>query len=153
MIVDKVSNMKQYAGVIKYVDEIMAFTKKVETENVENGRYDLDGDNLYALVQRYPSKAMEGCRLEAHKVYADLQVVVSGQEKIYYDEISNQTIETDFKEGKDICFFQPGCGKGAITFTDGFFAYLAPQDAHMPGMRVDEAKADDVVKIVFKIKL
>ncbi|MCR5717018.1 MAG: YhcH/YjgK/YiaL family protein [Lachnospiraceae bacterium] len=153
MIVDKVSNMKQYAGVIKYTDEIMAFTKKVMSENVENGRYDLIGDDLYALVQRYPSKALASARLEAHKVYADLQVVVSGREKIYYDEIGDQTLEDDFKEGKDICFFHAGTGKGAITFTDGFFAYLAPQDAHMPGMQVEDGKPEDVVKIVFKIKL
>ena len=43
----------------------------------------LDGDGLFALVQRYTTKTLEPGRREAHEVFADVQYVMTGCERIF----------------------------------------------------------------------
>ncbi len=46
------------------------------------GRHDLDGDDLFALVQEYTTRAADECVWEAHRRYIDVQFVVTGAERM-----------------------------------------------------------------------
>lgn len=150
MIADKLSNMALYPELAEYADEIISFAKKME-EGIEAGRYELRGSDLFALVQRYESKEKANCRMESHKLYADLQYVYSGREIIYYDTVDELTVSEDLTPAKDNIFYAAKPDKCGIMLTSGMFGYYAPQDGHMPGIRVDGPEA--VEKIVFKIRL
>ena len=77
MIADKITNLKLYGDIVP-AEEILAFVEKVEKEKLPTGRYELDGDNLFALVQEYESKPKAEARMESHRLYTDLQYVISG---------------------------------------------------------------------------
>ena len=70
MIADKLSNLSKYPQLAKYETEILNFLEKMK-ENIPDGRYDLLGDELFALVQRFETKPQEGARMESNKLYAD----------------------------------------------------------------------------------
>ena len=75
MIVDNISRLDKYNLSKEVVEKILAFVDKANNEELELGRYDLDGDNLFALVQSYKGKEHSEGKWETHKKYADLQYV------------------------------------------------------------------------------
>ena len=77
MITDKLVNLKKYPEFAAYAEDMIAFAERVEKENLEDGRYELQGENLFALLQTYVTKNVEEARMETHKIYNDLQYVVS----------------------------------------------------------------------------
>ena len=52
MIADKIENLSAYPQLAVYEADIMGFLDKMKRENLPDGRYDLRGDELFALVQR-----------------------------------------------------------------------------------------------------
>lgn len=71
MIVDKITNITKYSGFKPYAESILDFIKRDEQENLEDGRYELDGDSVFALVQSYHTKDISEGLIEAHQLYAD----------------------------------------------------------------------------------
>lgn len=150
MIADKLSNLKTYPELSGYEADILAFLEKMK-QNIPDGRYDLRGDELFALVQRYETKPLEGAKMESHKRYADLQYIYSGKEWIYVDFADELTVCDDRTPAADILFYEVRPNKGGNLLSSGMFGYYGPQDAHMPCIMVDGP--EKVEKVVFKIRV
>lgn len=151
MIVDKIENIDRYPQLREIASQITTFVKNMEEQNLENGKYALQGDCLYAIVQRYTTKEKTEARLESHRKYADLQYIHRGEETIFYDSVDDLEIEEDYNPEKDIAFYKAKADKGGIRLKEGMFGYYEPQDAHMPC--ISSAEKCQVIKIVFKILL
>lgn len=155
MIIDMLKNLCNYPQFTKYTDTITEFVKRVET-GLPDGRYDLDGNKLFALVQHYTTKPASEGRFEAHEKYADLQYIVSGREYIYSDYTDNLEIEEDCRPNSDIFFLKSANASDSSCMAEyscslirsGTFGYYAPSDAHMPGIQVGAESTN--CKIVFK---
>lgn len=150
MITDKITNIKNYPAIEK-ADAILTFIKKAEEEHLEDGRYELDGENLFALVQSYQSRPLEEGFMESHVLYTDLQYVVSGEECIYWNPIDELTVKEDKRPVADAIFYHIENPVNATVLKSGMFGYYMPTDGHMPSIAVGEPAA--VKKIVFKIKV
>ena len=66
--------------------------------NSEEKRYEL-GNGIYAVIESYSSKPLSEGRIEAHKKYLDIQMVLSGSEKIGWHKpqkagINNKRLRT-----------------------------------------------------------
>lgn len=150
MITDKLINLKKYPEFAVYADDMLAFVERVEKENLEDGRYELQGENLFALLQSYETKKYEDTRMETHKVYNDLQYVVSGEEYIYWSPIDELTVEEDRTPDADLVFYKSEPAKGSNLLTAGMFGAYFPWDGHRPSAAAGESAP--VRKIVFKFK-
>lgn len=150
MITDKLTNVRQYEGTIAYVDEMLAFAERVQAEQLPEGRYDLDGDKLFALVQGYQTKLPEEGRMESHKLYNDLQYIMAGEECIEWEPVEGLEVEEDRTPASDTIFYKKKEFAGKTVLKAGMFGFYLPCDGHMPGIAVGEQA--DVKKIVFKIK-
>jgi YhcH/YjgK/YiaL family protein len=149
MIADSIKNLNLYSSFVPAA-EILAFVEKVEKEHLAPGRYDLDGDNLFALVQEYVSKPKAEARMESHDLYTDLQYVISGEECIGWEPVENLTVEEDRTPDADVIFYETIEPMGANVLKAGMFGIYLPTDGHMPGVAVNECVP--VHKIVFKIR-
>lgn len=149
MIADKITNLKLYSDVVP-AEEILAFVEKAEKEQLPPGRYDLDGENLFALVQEYMSKPKAEARMESHNLYTDLQYVISGVECIGWEPVENLKVEEDRTPAADVIFYENNEPMGANVLKAGMFGIYLPTDGHMPGVAVGESVP--VQKIVFKIR-
>jgi hypothetical protein len=95
MIFDTLKNIDNYKGLGR-VYTALEFLAKTDFNTMELGRYELDGDNIFYMVQSYdtdPEKTIS----EAHKKYIDIQFMVKGEELIGvaqmgYDENTQFTI-------------------------------------------------------------
>ena len=153
MIVDHIKNLERYPQLEKYAAPILEFIEKCRREPLPEGRFDLLPDQeLFAAAQCYETKPKEQGRMESHKKYADLQYILSGRERIYYDLTEELTVEEDGTPEKDVIFYEQRPDKGGILLTAGMFGYYEPQDAHAPGIWGGDG-TEKTEKIVFKIRV
>jgi YhcH/YjgK/YiaL family protein len=146
MILDRIENAHLYFAVHKRFQQAFEYIAKIDIHTIPVGRHEIDGANLYALVQEYDTKLKEQAKWEAHRRYIDLQYVVQGAEGFGYANIHHLQ-QGEYEAAKD---FLPLHGEGDfITVKSGSFILLMPEDAHMPGMAVGEPVP--VRKIVLKI--
>lgn len=148
MITDYADKLRLYENLQEYADMILAFIEKQEKENLPAGRYDLE-KGVFASVQSYTTRVLEGAQMESHKKYCDLQYFIEGKEKIYWASLRKLTVENDMTPENDAILYVSGPWQGYTVFEPGMFGFYAPEDGHMPGIAADEPSA--VKKIVFKI--
>ena len=90
MIVDKTDNLKQYTHLGSKFQKAFTFITDPELMLLDNGKYEIDGDNVYALVSEYKTKNEIDGKFEAHKKYIDIQFVAKGTELIGYAPFKEQ---------------------------------------------------------------
>jgi biofilm protein TabA len=116
-----------------------------------DGRYELDGDDLFALVQRYHTAPGAEKRFESHRRYADIQFVAAGRERILHAPVEGLREDTPYDEAADVRFFRDPPASSSLLLAAGDFAVLFPEDAHKPGCMAGGREA--VLKVVVKVKL
>lgn len=149
MITDHISNASLYFGLGERIQTALKYLSETDFSKVEAGKYILDSDNIYAMVQEYSTKPLEVCAMEAHKKYIDVQFMAEGEEYIGYEPFSNQEISVQYDEPNDYSLFYSN--PNLIKYTKGMFAILYPQDLHMP--RVLSVNSLPVRKVVIKVKV
>jgi YhcH/YjgK/YiaL family protein len=148
MIFDNISNARLYTGVSPKIQRALEYLQQTDLAALAVGRYELDGKNLFVLIQEYSSKLPEQGKWEAHRRYIDLQYIVQGSEKMGYAPISRLQQGT-YDPVKD---FLPLSGDGVyVTMQGGDFMLLWPDDGHKPGMAIEAPAA--VKKAVVKISI
>ena len=105
MIIDALANMELYQDFNEKIYKGLTFLKETDVAALPAGRYDIDGDNIYAFVQEYETKPLDQCRWEAHYKYTDIQYVVQGGEKMGYTNIAG-TSKTEDRPGDDVYFLE-----------------------------------------------
>lgn len=146
MIADHIANAERYAVLGPLFKQAFDFLRNQNLDALADGRHDLAGDSLFALVQGYGTKPQSEGFWEAHRRYIDLQFIVRGVERIGYAPLHRMTLDSH-DESRDLSVLH---GDGDfLTLTEGCFMLLWPEDAHMPGLQADRSGL--VRKIVFKI--
>jgi YhcH/YjgK/YiaL family protein len=146
MICDTIDNLRKYAGVDPRFNAIADFVERNDLAAIADGSYEVC-DGVKANISTYEPGS--GGDFEAHREYHDLQYAITGGEAI-------EVIPTRFgAESKgytpDIEFFPVRkCECTSIALEAGYFAFLAPEDAHRPCIRLHDGK---IKKAVFKIKI
>lgn len=148
MIFDTLDHSMHYAGLGDRLRTALKFLQDTDLSALPVGRTEIDGDNLFALVQEYATKLQEQGMWEAHRHYIDIQYVQRGQERMGFASLATMNLG-EYVPEKD---FLPMSGLG--NFVDvfaGSFVVFFPQDGHMPGLCVDAP--EPVRKVVLKVAL
>lgn len=146
MIIDKIQNSLLYENLHPGFAKAFDFIRKTDFSKLVDGKYEIDGKNIFAMVQEYKTKDI--AKLEGHRKYIDIQFLHSGVEQIAYANLENQIIISDDEE-KDLAFYE---GEGSfIKLESQMFAIFFPQDLHMPGIKI--TNANKVKKIVIKVRV
>jgi len=147
MIIDVLEHKARYARLspllAKGLDAIHEYAGRPP------GRYEIDGDRLFLMVQEYRTKEPADSLWEAHHEYIDVHCVLSGGERIGYaaDAAAFETV-SPYDSAKDAELF---AGNGdLVTCAAGTFAVFFPHEPHMPGVAVDAPS--DTRKVVVKVK-
>jgi YhcH/YjgK/YiaL family protein len=79
MILDTLAQWRTYAALSPRLAKGFAFLETV-SPTAALGRHEIDGDDVFALVQRYTTKPIEERVFESHRKYIDIQYVLQGRE-------------------------------------------------------------------------
>jgi YhcH/YjgK/YiaL family protein len=148
MVIDQLKNASFYSGLHTGLNTAFHYLQNTDLARIEPGKYEIEGSNVYALVQEYETKPKEKGRWEAHRRYMDVQYVFKGAERIGYANLE-QLKAVEYDEAKD---FLALTGDGDFFgVRAGTFVILAPQDGHMPGIAVGGPQP--VKKVVVKVRM
>ncbi len=144
---------RRYAALHPLLAEVFeAMALHADRWLAEEGRYDLRGEELFALVGEHPLKPAEAARLEVHDRYIDLQWVLRGEERYgWASRTACRAPQGAFDTERDILFFSDR-PESVVTARAGEFLIFFPEDAHAPLINPAPGEEASVRKVIFKIK-
>lgn len=151
MIVDNLKNCGLYCGVNKKFQKAFDFLKKATEEKLPNGRYEIDGDKLFAVIQEYMSRPEEECSFEGHRKYIDIQYITKECEVIDVVDIFGAKEICAYNSEKDVAFFENTAAPSACVIKAGEYGIFFPHDIHRPGQGLDVKNPVNIKKIVVKV--
>ena len=130
MIIDRIENRARYHKLGPGIGAALEYLAQTDFAGLAPGRYDIDGDSVYALVQHYETRPREKGLWEAHRRYIDVQYVAAGIETMGYAPLDSMAVSQAYAPEKDCVLFS---GNGDfMTVRAGTFVVFFPQDVHMP---------------------
>lgn len=146
MVLDRLANAPLYRGLGTRLQEALEYLRTTDLTATAPGTYELRGRDVYAIVAEYTTKPRASASWEAHRKYIDVQYVVRGTELLGYANTGRLSAGA-YNEEKE---YLPLEGEGEfLTLSEGSFAILWPEDAHMPG--VAAGTPAPVKKVVVKV--
>ncbi|ABZ75180.1 conserved hypothetical protein [Shewanella halifaxensis HAW-EB4] len=152
MIVDTLANRQIYTAINPRIAKALEHLATTDFSQLEVGRYELEGKDLFVIVNDYQTKPKELEPFEVHQQYIDVQYVVSGEEEFGYLPLANQIPSKAYNSEHDYANFDYESNKDDAAFIPlkaGMFALFFPDDIHMPGTG---ANASQVRKVVIKVR-
>lgn len=148
MVFDHINNSSRYDDLSENIAKALFYMRSTDLQSLRKGRHDISGDDVFCIVDEYKTKLQDKGALEAHLKYIDIQAVISGNEFIGYELLSDQKIIRPYDEANDYTLY-----KGEPSFIKlepDSFAILFPNDLHMPGVNEHGC---DVKKLVIKVMI
>jgi YhcH/YjgK/YiaL family protein len=149
MIIDQISHASLYHALGPGVRKALEYLAHQDFSRMKPGRYDVDGQNCFALVSDYDTQPREEKKWEAHRRYIDVQYLANGSELIGYAPMESMRSPGEYDEAKDMT--RPEGEGSFLQAGPGTFVILFPHDVHMPGVAV--SRPGRVRKIVVKVKM
>ncbi|NOU35442.1 MAG: YhcH/YjgK/YiaL family protein [Kiritimatiellaceae bacterium] len=151
MIFDSIENQSLYPFGAEW-KAAFDFLKTAAPE-MEDKKYFIQGDDLFAGVNSYSTKPRDIAKLETHRKYVDIQVLLSGEEIIEVFEKPGLVVSEPYNPEKDAEFYQvPAKPPVTVTLKPGHFAVFLPEDAHMPCIMTGSSP-QPVKKVVIKVAI
>jgi YhcH/YjgK/YiaL family protein len=151
MIADRLENAKLYVGLGTRLAKAFEHLARLAAAVPADGKLELEGKDVYAIVQSYETKPAAEKKWEAHRNYIDIQYVAEGVEAMTWAPIQKLTPAADYSPEKDVVNFKPAAGSPVVV-EKGSFAVFFPEDGHQPGVQSGAASVK-VRKIVVKVKV
>lgn len=146
MILDHIDNIDRYHDLPnRLYRALQALTPELCA--MGPGRYDLDGENLYAMIQEYETRPRDTGKWEAHRKYVDVQYMIAGAETMGIAYEPALMVTEPYDAAKDVGFYS---GEGSyVDVHAGFYAIFFPTDAHAPCLAVEHPAP--IKKVVLKV--
>jgi biofilm protein TabA len=146
MILDILENAHRYLVMNKGFAKAIEFLLRPDMKELPVGKYEIDGERVYAIVSNGPGRKKEDALLETHEKYIDIQLVLAGTDNMGWKPKSlckQPSGEYDHKT--DVQFFgdEPDAW---LSIKSGAFTIFFPEDAHMPLI-----SSGQIHKVVVKI--
>lgn len=131
MILDSLENAARYTGLRVGCSEAFGFLNQPGLKDLPDGKYEINGDRVYAIVDRTQGRQLSDAQLEGHRKYLDIQYVISGDESMGWRPRQGLSNSVPYDEQKDVEFFE-GDPESIVRVPPGSFAVFLPTDAHLP---------------------
>jgi YhcH/YjgK/YiaL family protein len=153
MILDVLGNAHQYYGLGRGFEKAFGFLRRPELESLPVGKYEIDGEHVFAMVARESARKKEDARLETHRKYVDIQMILGGTDTMGWKSlVSCKTPAGAYDPERDLQFFED-TPDAWVDVHAGGFAIFFPEDAHMPLISFDQDNSEQIHKVVVKIAL
>ena len=140
MIVESIERWKAgQATLPPAIDRALKKATALELATMEPGRYELEGDKLFALIQDVESRSFEESRTEAHSKFADVQIPLSASERYGFSlpQAVLALIE-DRMEANDIAFYERPSREFFMDIDPGAYVVFLPNELHRPCLTITE---------------
>ena len=132
MILAPLAHAERYLALHPLFAEAFAFLCRTDLDTLAPGIHAVRGDSVFAIVEMAEGRTREAARLECHRRYIDIQLVLEGVAEMGWRPLSQcgQPLG-DHDEDRDIRFFADAPAAWVATHA-GMFCVFFPEDAHAP---------------------
>ena len=132
----------------------LAFARRADLDRLEDGRYAVEGDDIFALLQQPETEPEAVRKFELHRKYIDIQLLLSGSEKqLYAPEPAEDRQPLEDRLGDlDYAFYARPRRYNAVLLWPGDFTVYLPGELHCPNCVPDGEEARRIRKVVLKIR-
>jgi len=146
MIFSTLSQSDRYAALHPLFSRAFDYIRNNDLFSLAPGRYPIVGDDLFAIVEHVPGRTREAARLECHRKYIDIQMVLDGIDEMGWKPLADcHNPVSDYSAEKDIQFFHDAPASWIATPPDHFCIFF-PEDGHAP-----LASNGSIRKVIFKV--
>lgn len=132
MIIAKIQDAHRYAAINDRLRSGFDFLRQPDLSALADGRHEIDGDDVFAIVARGIGRGQADSPLEFHRRYLDIQYVVSGLDLIGWLPLSEcKHPAGEFDTERDLGFVADRPATWLRVSPEGF-AIFFPEDAHAP---------------------
>ena len=141
--------------IFRYFDErlkkILDFAEKNDFKVLEDNTYEISGKNLFYILTSYKTAdSISEKYAELHRKYIDIQILLYGEEKFGYSDISSvKKVYKEYDEEKDIELYSVVENEDFFLLKPSMFAVFFPEDVHRPGLSAGVSRS--VRKVIFKL--
>jgi len=152
MILDQAKNLDFYRtlGIGDRYSKAIEWLKSSDLAALADGKYEIDGKEVYANVMTYTTKPWEEAAYEAHHNYSDIQYIISGTEVMTYAPVDTLAPTGPYNEEKDVVKFDNANPGLQVVCNAGDYMIFFPWDGHKP--KAANGAPSEVKKVVVKIK-
>ena len=147
MIYDSIDNFANYSGIAPEAWKAIAKFLASATADMPTGANDL-GNGVRALVSKYRPHEINADKLEIHRNFADIQLLLSGRESIIYRSIEGLETTVEYVPADDYALYRMPDAGVPLELVPGKFSVFLPNEGHMPGIG---CACSEVVKVVIKV--
>jgi YhcH/YjgK/YiaL family protein len=146
MILDVLENALRYKVFGNGFEKAFEFLRRPDLKDFPVGKYDIDGEHVYAMVARESGRKKEDARIETHRKFIDIQMILAGTDTMGWKPAALcKTPTAAYDPEGDLEFFED-VPDVWIDVSAGRFAIFFPEDGHMPLI-----SSGQIHKVVIKI--
>lgn len=152
MIIGQLKKFYESDSLQKELNEAINYLKKTDFSKMAKGKYTINGDKIFLILDEYETKPKNEKKAEVHKKYIDIQYMISGTELVgagFFDN-GNEIFE-EYLEEKDRALYTTVHNEFEILLSKGMFAIFFPADIHRPGCQYKSK--ENVRKAIVKVQV
>lgn len=150
MIADTLANRSTYEGLQRGIRLGFEYLDAFDP-STPDGRYAIEGELVFALVQSYETGPATEKQFETHRRHIDIQYIVQGRERILHAPVGTLEVTIPYDDDRDAVFYNDPPASSSLLLAEGDFAIFHPQDAHKGGCMA--GGREPVRKIVVKVNV
>ena len=146
MVLSHLANADRYAAMHPLFTRAFEFMRSTNLLALAPGVHNINGEQLFAIVENMPGRSRVQAQLECHRKYIDIQLVLEGVDEMGWNPLQDcHKPVADYSAEKDIQFFYDAPASW-ITTPPNTFCIFFPEDAHAPLV-----STGNIHKVIFKI--
>ncbi|MES3499624.1 N-acetylneuraminate anomerase [Citrobacter portucalensis] len=149
MISDALNSLPS-AGLHPVLQQALTLAIAANPQEKTPGRYTLQGENIFMNVMQFTTQSPEQKKAELHQQYIDIQMLLSGEERILFgmSDSARQCEEMHIEDDYQLC--SQIADEQAMVLKPGKFVIFMPGEPHKPGCVVQAPM--DIKKVVIKVR-
>lgn len=148
MITGSLKNTARIEAIDPKFKTFFNYLRTLDLSKIEEGMVELEGDDLFVISTSMEGKPKENAVLEAHHHYADIQLLLEGEERIGWKPLEDaEEVSQAYDEDKDLIFYN-GQPDDYVSLKPGQFAIFFPEDLHAPGV-----SSGKIRKLIVKVRV
>jgi len=150
MMISDALNSLPSAGLHPVLQQALTLAIAANPQEKTPGRYALQGENIFMNVMHFTTQSPEQKKAELHQQYIDIQMLLSGEERILFGmtDSARQCEEMHIEDDYQLC--SQIADEQAMVLKPGKFVIFMPGEPHKPGCVVQAPM--DIKKVVIKVR-
>jgi len=154
MIVTDLQHATEQIALTPVLRKAIDFLRHGRWQGLPEGRFEIEGDYVWGLVQSYETLASPPERLEAHRKHIDIHFIVSGEETIAWIPVEHLAPDEFYDQARDVWWGTVASDLldhvNRVRLRAGQLAVFFPSEGHLPRQAGSMPPAT-VKKILLKV--